>query len=60
MLLAKDLKNNTIFEYQGEPVRVLSYKHTHLGRGSAHVRVKIKGLVTSKILSVNFASEDRF
>ena len=60
MLLASQLKNNTIFEYDNEPYRVLSYKHTHLARGSADVRVKIKGLISGKVLSENFSPDDRF
>ncbi|MFC1727359.1 elongation factor P [Patescibacteria group bacterium] len=60
MLLGNDLRNGTIFEYQGEPFRVLNYRHTHLGRGSANIRVKIKGLVSGKIASVSFSSDRKF
>jgi len=60
MLQASRLRNNTIFEYQDEPYKVLSYKHTHMARGSADVRVKIKGLVSGNVLSCNFAPDEKF
>ena len=60
MLLANELKSGTVFRYQDEPFRVLDYKHTHLGRGPANVRVKIKGLLTGKVLSVSFGSDEKF
>jgi elongation factor P len=60
MLQASQLRNGTIFEYQDEPYRVLTYKHTHMGRGSADVRVKIKGLISGGVLSRNFSPDERF
>jgi elongation factor P len=60
MLQATQLRNGTIFEYHGEPHKVVSYKHTHMGRGSADVRIKTKGLVSQKVVSVNFSPEERF
>lgn len=60
MLSATQLKNNTYFEYQGDPFIVLKYKHTHLGRGGANIRVKAKNLKTGSVRSFNFGSNDRF
>jgi len=60
MLQASQLRNGTIFVYNGEPFEVLSYKHTHMSRRGADVRVKIRGLVFGKILSENFAPDERF
>lgn len=60
MLQATQLRNGTIFEYHNEPYKVLSYKHTHMGRGSADVRVKIKGLLSGTVISQNFSPDERF
>lgn len=41
-----DLKIGKIFVLDGEPYKVLEYSHTHMARGSADVRTKIKGLIS--------------
>lgn len=60
MLDANDLKNGTVFLYRGEPFKVLKYQHTALGRKGANIRVKIKGLKSTKVLNLNFTVKDRF
>ncbi len=60
MISASKLRNGTLFEYQDEPFRVINFKHTHMGRGSADVRVKIRGLVSGLVLSKNFSPDERF
>jgi len=60
MLQATQLKNNTCFLYQGEPYKVLKYKHTHLSRRGADIKIKAKDLKTGAILNLNFGSNDRF
>lgn len=60
MLNATDLRNNTCFLYKGEPYRVLQYKHTHLGRGGANIKVKAKNLLNGIVLNLNFGSNDHF
>jgi len=60
MLNATELRNNTLFEFEGFPFKVLKYKHTHMGRGGANIRVKAKNLKTGTIRSFNFGSADKF
>ncbi len=60
MLNATQLKNNTCFLYQNQPYKVLQYKHTHLGRGGAKIRVRVKNLKTGNVLNLHFNSNDRF
>jgi len=60
MLNAGQLKNNTCFLYQKEPYKVLEYKHTHLSRRGADIKVKARSLKTGNILRLNFGSNDRF
>lgn len=60
MLAATQLKNNTCFLYKNEPYKVLQYKHTHLSRRGADIKVRVKNLKTGSILNLNFGSNDRF
>lgn len=60
MLTATQLRNNTCFLYKGEPYKVLNYKHTHLSRRGADIKVKVRNLKTGKILTFNFGSNERF
>ncbi|PIS09065.1 elongation factor P [Candidatus Beckwithbacteria bacterium CG10_big_fil_rev_8_21_14_0_10_34_10] len=60
MLNATQLKNNTCFLYQGKPFKVLDYKHTHLSRRGADIKVKAKNLIFGNVLNLNFGSNDRF
>lgn len=60
MLEAVELKIGAIFVYNNEPCKVMEYKHTHMGRGSADVRIKIRGLLTGNVLPVVFSPSERF
>ncbi|MFC1711263.1 elongation factor P [Patescibacteria group bacterium] len=60
MLNASQLRNNTYFEYEGVPFKVLKYQHTHLGRGGANIKVKAKSLQNGNVRSFNFGSNDKF
>lgn len=60
MIQASELRNGTTFVFRGEPWRVLEYKHTHMGRGSADVRVKVRGLISGTVKSETFAPGERF
>jgi len=60
MLAATQLRNNICFLYHHQPLRVVSYKHTHLGRGGADIKVRAKNLKTGNVLNFNFSSNDRF
>ena len=60
MLTATQLKNNTCFLYKNQPYKVLKYKHTHLSRRGADIKVKAKNLKAGSIVNLNFGSNDRF
>src|SRR4030042_6797486 len=60
MRQASQLRNNTYFEYESNPFRVLKYKHTHLGRGGANIRVKAKNLTNGNIRNFNFGANEKF
>jgi elongation factor P len=59
MITANDLRRGTIFEWEGELYRVVEYRHTYLGRGSANVRVKMRNLRTGAAIERTFTPEDR-
>ena len=60
MYQASDLKNGVIFIYNNEPFKVLSYKHTHMGRQGANITVKIRGLISGSVLPVTMSPNERF
>ena len=60
MFTSTQLKNNVCFLYQNQPYKVLKYKHTHLSRRGADIKVKAKNLKTGAIVNLNFGSNDRF
>jgi elongation factor P len=53
-----DLKKGAIFQMDGVPYKVLDYKHTMMGRGSASVNVKIRNLLDGKILDKTFKGSE--
>lgn len=54
-----DLKIGTVISHENEPFQVLSAQHVQMGRGSAVLRTKIRGLVSKKVLEVAFKSGDK-
>lgn len=59
MLSMNDLKIGTVISRAGEPFEVLSTQHVQMGRGSAVLRTKIKGLVSGKVLEETYKSGDK-
>jgi len=59
MLNISDLKNGTNIQIENEPYTVIKSEHTHMGRGGATVRVKVKNLITGKILEKAYKQADR-
>lgn len=54
-----DLKKGTIFEFEGEPYRVLEYAQKVMGRGGSIVNVKIKSLIDGKVLEKTFKGNEQ-
>jgi len=48
MISTSDFKRGTKIEFRGEPYEILDFQHVKMGRGSAFVRTKMKGLRTGK------------
>lgn len=55
-----DLKKGTIFQWQGEPFRVISYNQKVMGRGGSIVNVRIKSLLPGgKVLEKTFKGNEQ-
>jgi elongation factor P len=54
-----DLKKGTIFQWEGEPFRVLDYKQKVMGRGGSIVNVRIKSLIDGKVLEKTFKGNEQ-
>jgi elongation factor P len=60
MLGITDLKTGTTIDMDGDPVVVLDYQHSKMGRGGAVLRTKLKNLKTGAQFDVTFKSSDKF
>lgn len=55
-----DLKKGTLFQWQGEPFRVVDYKQKVMGRGGSIVNVRIKSLLPGgKMLEKTFKGNEQ-
>src|ERR1044071_2742848 len=60
MLGITDLKTGTTFDMNGDPVVVLDYQHSKMGRGGAVLRTKLRNLKTGATFDITFKSSDKF
>src|ERR1700722_10309507 len=54
-----DLKKGTIFEFEGQPYRVVDYSQKVMGRGGSIVSVRIKSLIDGKVLDKTFKGSEQ-
>ncbi|HVS58359.1 MAG TPA: elongation factor P [Candidatus Saccharimonadales bacterium] len=54
-----DLKKGTLFQWEGDPYRVVDYKQKVMGRGGSIVNVRIKSLVDGKVLEKTFKGNEQ-
>lgn len=54
-----DLKKGTVFEWDGQPFRVIDYKQKVMGRGGSIVNVRIKSLLDGKVLDKTFKGNEQ-
>lgn len=60
MIAAGDFRRGTKIEFKDEPYEVIDFQHVKMGRGSAFVRVKIKGLKSGRVLEETFNPNDKY
>ena len=54
-----DLKKGTVFEFEGQPFKVVDYSQKVMGRGGSIVNVRIKSLIDGKVLEKTFKGSDQ-
>ncbi len=54
-----NLKKGVIFQWEGEPFRVVDYNQKVMGRGGSIVNVRIKSLLDGKVLSKTFKGNEQ-
>lgn len=54
-----DLKKGTVFQWEGEPFRVVEYNQKVMGRGGSIVNVRIKSLLDGKVLEKTFKGNEQ-
>jgi len=54
-----DLKKGVVFQYEGQPFRVVDYKQKVMGRGGSIVNVRIKSLLDGKVLEKTFKGNEQ-
>lgn len=56
MIPVTQLRAGSVFEENNEPLLVLKYEHTKMGRGTATIRVKVKNLKMGSVTEKTFIS----
>ena len=54
-----NLKKGTVFQWEGEPFRVVDYNQKVMGRGGSIVNVRIKSLLSGKVLEKTFKGNEQ-
>jgi len=49
-----DAKTGIVYKEEGQPLLVLKYHHTKMGRGTATIRLKVKNLLTGVIMEKSY------
>lgn len=60
MLSSNELRNGTVFKYEGKTWIVLKYSFTKTGRGSGTVKVKARDLMSNAIVEKGFNLNQKF
>lgn len=54
-----NLKKGTLFQWEGQPFRVVDYNQKVMGRGGSIVNVRIKSLIDGKVLEKTFKGNEQ-
>lgn len=55
-----EFRKGMVIEYENEYYMVLDFQHIMLGRGSAHVKAKLKNLLTGNVIERTIRESDSF
>ncbi|RLG10427.1 elongation factor P, partial [Candidatus Pacearchaeota archaeon] len=53
-----DIHKGMGVKWKGEYYIIIDFKHTHMGRGGANIRIKMKNLRTGRVINQNFKDTD--
>ena len=53
-----DIHKGMGVKWKGEYYIIIDFKHTHMGRGGANIRIKMKNLKTGRVINQNFKDTD--
>ena len=59
-MAATELRSGTVFKHEGTVWRVLEYKHTHLSRRAADIKVRVKDLVKGTVRWLTVGPSEKF
>src|ERR1044072_244653 len=54
-----NLKKGTVFQWEGQPFKVVEYNQKVMGRGGSIVNVRIKSLIDGKVLEKTFKGNEQ-
>jgi len=60
MIDAGELKKGITIELDGELYQVVDYQHIKVGRGSAHIRLRLRGIRTGHNIERSFQASEKF
>ena len=59
MYNTSDIRNGLKIELDGYPYEVLSFEHSKVGRGGAHIKTKLRNLMTGGVMDHTFRSGEK-
>ena len=55
-----EIRNGLVFKYEGQLYSVVSFQHVKQGRGAAFMRVKMRSILTGRVVENSFGGDDKF
>ncbi len=59
MFSTSDFKNGLKIELDGQPFEILDFQHSKVGRGGAHVRTKLRNILSGTVMEHTFRSGEK-
>lgn len=59
MYSTSDIRNGLKIELNGQPFEIVDFLHAKYGRGGAHIRTKLKNLITGAVIEHTFRSGEK-
>jgi len=59
MFSTSDFRNGLKIEIDGQPFEILDFQHSKVGRGGAHVRTKLRNILSGSVMEHTFRSGEK-